>query len=221
MAASKPQFTVWTRNLNDDDSWVEALVTDDLDAAHDHALELGVGNVASTIWERGRYQVNGRQHTETIAFWWTDNLNETWGAPEGRGSGWPETGDELVDYEPVGRQAVAPTGSRAVVAEAVRRYKTVACEKCGLELPQNEAHHYIEEVKVGSISGTRRSGYSSTNRTSSRSFSSSSTHRESYTSGRSIYKNRPVWLCSEHYAAQLQADKSVIRVIGKILRWLS
>ncbi len=227
MTAATPDshFVVWTRNLNDEESWKLELSTDDLAEAQALALEFGTDDVISTIYERGRFKVGRRYRTEYILFWWSDSYAEQMGGvPEGRGEGWPEHHKGYVMYEPAddqpaGSSAIATGRSSVVLAAApqTRRYQMIHCERCGLELPKNEAYPYTQDVKIGSSSGSSRSGYSSTSRTSSRSFSNSSTSRQSYSSGRNYYRRQTMLLCGECYTAQVQADKDAFRSLIRLI----
>ena len=200
-------LNIWTRNIDDEDSWELQLTTSNEQSALAAVERLGKGKVIATIYELGRFTVNGVEKSDQVMFWWSDNYSEELGGtPDGRGYGLPEDGDDWVDYEPVIGTAVATTRSRSGLHnEPPVKYRMIDCSDCGRRLPQNEAHPFSEELEVGRTSASYRVSVSSSHRTASHNnWSNSSRKGVLRSSGRHYYKKVNKLLCEDCYKSKME-----------------
>ncbi len=222
------ELNVWTRPKKDDSAdWALQLTTEDPDEAQQAAEQAANARTISTVFERGRFMVEGKRKTDQIMFWWSESYYDTMEEePQGRGHGWSEEYETFVDYEYPNGTALVISDIRSSEVDVPRqkqRYAMVNCEICGIELPQNEAQVYTHNVEVGHSSGSYRFSSSSTHRLSRRSSSNSYTSGTSRTSGRKYYKRESVFLCANCFEERQGSDqvdffsKLVLYIIGGLL----
>jgi|SRR6516164_2615279 len=92
-----------------------------------------------------------------------------------------------------------------------RKYRQVACDQCGLIVPQNEDIPSFKEELVGRSGPSRRSTFSF----GSRSFRDSS----SSSSGRNYYKEHRVFLCSNCFRIKQEVEQKIALERSKSAMW--
>ncbi len=227
-----PSFRLWTKNKDDDSSWSLVIETSDLDEAVALGKRLGRGETIAVVYEQALLNRSGKRLIDQVAFWWSRNYYKTMGShPVGRGCGYSDTYSEFVEYEfptegepeqaSAGELVVSPT-HEVVQYEDSPLYARAQCDHCSKIFPGNLAQKYTYEAQSGRVSGTFRSSRSNSTRYSGRSYSSGSSHSESFSSGRTYYRKVTKVLCQECYGKQAEADlnklifKSIAIFVGAI-----
>lgn len=224
-------FNVWTRDKSDENSWSLVLNTSDMREAVSLGKRVGKGQTIALVYEQALFHHHGKRIVGQVAFWWSRNYYKTMGSsPAGRGSGYSDAHGEFVEYEfpgdaepepePASNGAmVVAAGSELAEPEAVAVYADAQCDRCYKIVPGNQVQSYSSEVQTGRVSGTSRIGRSNSTRFSGRSFSSTSSHSESSSSGRTYYRTVTETLCLECYAQQEEKDRytRIMYVVGAFL----
>lgn len=99
-----------------------------------------------------------------------------------------------------------PSGVKTHYVKQEEHYRQVACDNCGLIMPQNQAHRYECEVATARSGPAFRDNVSFSNRYSSTGRRSTGS-RVSFgsSSGRTYYKKEVLLLCDKCYEAQIAA----------------
>ena len=203
-----PEFNVWSGPVDRDDQWVHSLTTSNLQDALLCAEQVGEGDVGSIVYELGAFRINGAETVDDVAFWWSTNLRETEGEPQGRGHGWSDNHQAYVTYT---HPEIIPAlttahNTPAIPAPPTYAYSFAECDNCGLQLSKKEMRRYSRWIAVGRTSASTRSSSSQSHRLSNRSTSTTYRHGSSASSGRTYYKSENLLLCSRCYNQQTRSD---------------
>jgi hypothetical protein len=194
-SSNRGYFILTLAPLSGDAEYTDAGTFDDFDEAMREAEKLSGANQDKGVYlsEAAVFKVGRSSKEEPMMFWWNkpyaDMLEEV---PRARGYGYhtPKRGGaRFIEYEPdpafqTFEDLEEQLGDADEAESDEAEYATGHCESCGKIVPLYELSDFTTSEEAGRLSGSTRTGRSSSRRTSPRSSSYTSGSSSSSSSGR-------------------------------------